>query len=162
MADYFDWGTKSPQQYCAEIADFLQQHPHAWTRGVFATDADGIGVSPTSRLAQKFCALGLLMKFVRDRAMQLRCEQLLSRAVTPYGAAIMRSPANYNDTIAESVQDVIAMFRAASYLPDERRDSVDRAAVAFLFDWKRLLKHDVLNDPIEPVEATTQAESVAA
>lgn len=115
---------KSAQAYCAEIANFLEEHPTAWTRGSFAADRDGHMCPPTSSRAVVFCALGLLMRFIPTRAIQMQAERLLSRAVTPYGASTMLSAAAYNDVEARSVHDVILMFRAASYLPLARQQSL--------------------------------------
>lgn len=116
--------TKTPQQYCAEIADFLSTHRDAWTQGSMARDASGEACDTDDPAARRWCALGLIDKFARWPHLTRRCATLLSRVVTPIYAKrdLPRSPAAYNDAPGRTVDDVITMFRCASYMPELPED----------------------------------------
>lgn len=108
----------TPQQYCGQIAAFLQEHPDAWTRGEYARTSDNDPCDPDDDEAVKLCTLGLIMKFVRNDVIRRQCERLCSRTITPYNSPHAVSIVSFNDGHAKDVQDVVAMFRAASYLPN--------------------------------------------
>jgi len=115
--------TKTPQEYCAEIADFLGANRDAWTQGAAARDGYGQACDSDDSDARRWCAIGLVEKFVRWPHMQNRCVRLLSRVVTPLGHS-GRSPAAFNDMHGRKVDEVISMFRAASYLPTLPEDQM--------------------------------------
>lgn len=132
MADFtaYDYSCApnlSPQEYCAHIAQFLQDNPDAWTRGEYARARNNWPTHPHDPEAKQFCTLGLLLRFVPNEK-RSACERLLSRVITPYNHGGAVQVVSYNDSFAKDVNDIIAMFRAASYLPDvpERYPARDR------------------------------------
>lgn len=112
----------SPQEYCGIIAGWLQQNPQAWCQGAMARDADGYGKDASDPNSRAYCTMGLLEKFIPDMTMRDRCAKLLSRVLTPFREGVIarsnRSPVSYNDTSGRSVEEIISMFRCASYMPD--------------------------------------------
>lgn len=115
--------TKTPQEYCAEIADFLSANRDAWTQGAAARDAYGHACDSEMVIARRWCAIGLIEKFVQWPHIANRCVHLLKRAITPLNWRA-RSPAAYNDTSGRTVDDVIRMFRCASFMPTLPEDQM--------------------------------------
>jgi hypothetical protein len=109
---------KTPQQYCADIAIFLTECPHAWTQGYLARDQFARPCDTVSYQAEKWCIFGLIQKFVKDVRLANRCAALVSRVITPLASAIPHSPAAYNDLSSRTVAEIIQVFRCASYMPD--------------------------------------------
>jgi len=111
----------TPQSHCAFMADWFAANPERWTQGSFARDAEGCATDPGSPGAHAFCAMGLLQRFLGDARTYEHCLTLLTRAITPLetgGSVIPRSIAAFNDTAGRTVEDIIQMFRCASYMPE--------------------------------------------
>jgi hypothetical protein len=109
-------GSKTPQSYCLDIAAFLRGRPGFWTQGTNARDEGGRQVDPRSPFATRWCAAGLLQKFISDEHTRDAARLLLVRTVTRPGYPPM-SIETYNDQ-QTSVEPVIQMFEAAAHLPE--------------------------------------------
>lgn len=118
MAIYDD--STTPQKWCSTIADFLQANPTAWCQRSLARTTYGLDCDSDDPAATGWCTVGLLEKFVGKSDMVVRCMKLLSRAITPYGAPshMAAHPIGFNDYPGRTVDDVIALFRCASYMPE--------------------------------------------
>lgn len=118
-----DTTTMSPQHCCAAIANFLEADRGAWIRGTFAIDHRGARRQPSDPDARAWCALGLVQKFTRSVREYNGVVELLARALTPLGSGVIRAVDRYNDRVAKDVDDIIRLFRCASYMPDlEQRE----------------------------------------
>lgn len=120
MADYYFEEPRSgltPQQHCANIADFLQENPGAWTTRYLALNGMGFPVSSLDPEAAQWCAQGLIDKFSGDASTRRRISWLLTRVITPRGEP-PKSYVAYNDHDARDVYDIISLFRAASLLEE--------------------------------------------
>lgn len=108
--------SKTPQSYCLDIAAFLRGRPGFWTQGTNARDESGRQVDPRSPFAMRWCAAGLLHKFISDEPTRHAVRLLLVRTVTRPGYPPM-SIETYNDQ-QTSVEPIIRMFEAAAHLPE--------------------------------------------
>jgi hypothetical protein len=107
----------TPQQYCGQIADFLTQHPDAWTRGAFARRPSGFETHPLDPDAGELCLVGLLHKFVRSTTVREACSALLDAAIAEFGYGGMSIIA-FNDTVAKNVLDIVRVLRSAASRAD--------------------------------------------
>lgn len=105
----------SAREYCAQIAAFLRANPEAWTQGAAARDQHGQSIDPLSAHARRWCAVGLLVRFIRQESTRLEARTLLVRTVSRPGHMPI-SAEQFNDG-QRSVEPVIQMFEAAAHLP---------------------------------------------
>lgn len=109
---------KTAQDYCGEIANYLEANPDAWGKGTLAWSRDGVAVPPRDPTAISWCVLGLIDHFVDLLSMRQCCWDLLARVVTPLGKEQPYSIHRYNDAERRTLTDIVRLFRAASFMPD--------------------------------------------
>jgi hypothetical protein len=116
----------TPQQYCGQIADFLVANPGAWLQGALAADAMGYrGIDPDHPEARKWCSVGLLDKFIADVEMNRRASNLVRKVIAPIESIVF-----FNDMQGRTINDVIQMFRCASYMLESEQLVAERKAAA--------------------------------
>lgn len=101
-----------PRRLLMECATRLKGH---WIRRMLAITSSGVGVTPKSDKAVKFCALGIIENISHewgaDEEVAEEARKLLGKQVgNPYIFP-------WNDNVARNEEEVINAFRKASELP---------------------------------------------
>lgn len=108
--------SRTANDYCRDIAEFLSTNPDAWTQGVSARGGDGYPLSAQSPFARKFCALGLLEKFMDSDHTRQIAMQLLTQTLTRRTGGFVPIH-RYNDDSSRRVEDIVSLFAEAAALP---------------------------------------------
>lgn len=145
--------------YCRDIANFLRATPDAWCQGSMALDAQGRSAHTVdSPWARRWCALGLIERFVDDPAMRRQVVMRAMRVISPLnGQAI--DVHQYNDQDGTRVEDIIAMFECAALMPRDFAEVQGPAAMVAMSQYVEMLKTaqatmDAAEQPVECEAAT--------